>query len=87
MQNLLKTMIVTDGLGHSAALRALPRFARSLNSEYAVRLRSPKPFATLRASHTRRTLYSIKPGTNHKKIIYLTNFLLKIWLQLANISR
>jgi hypothetical protein len=35
MQNVFKMMIVTDGLGHSAALRALPRFAWSLNSEKA----------------------------------------------------
>ena len=31
------------------------------NSGYAVRLRSSKPFATLRASPTRRTLYDIPP--------------------------
>jgi len=31
----------------------------SPNSGYSVRLHSPKPFATLRASHTRETLCEI----------------------------
>ena|GEM_PF-2742983 len=30
------------------------------NSGYAVHYRSPKPFATLRASHTRKTLSEIQ---------------------------
>jgi len=46
------------GLGHSAVLRTLP-LSGSLNSGYAVRLRSPKP---LRASHTRWPLYAIGFG-------------------------
>jgi hypothetical protein len=33
----------------------------SSNSGYAVRFRSPKPFATLRASHTRKPLGGIHP--------------------------
>lgn len=42
-------------LGHSAALRALLPLTESLNSGYAVRLRSPKlPLWT--TSHTRKTL-------------------------------
>jgi len=47
----------------SAVLRTLP-LSGSLNSRYAVRLHSPKPFATLRASHTRKTLYVICGSLN-----------------------
>ena len=58
------------GLGHSAVLRTLP-LTESLNSGYAVRYRSSKPFATLRASHTRKRY--LKFGTVETNIKSVTN--------------
>ena len=66
VRKLLKVIILMSGLGHSAVLRTLP-LSGSLNSEYTVRYRSPKPFATLRASHTCRAVRQNAYQENYSK--------------------